>query len=226
MTRGIASPRILSAMVVSAALVAAFTATATASGADLKVGRVDKATSKALQISSLDAPADGATTSPATCERYRGAVWFLPVFVAPGTSEVSCTVPRNAKLALNLGGIICYADQETPAELEALCEQGHADTRATQTAIVDGQEIDEFAPVATGTFKVTLSEPNPLDLPAGPRNFAYVGRNVMLSGLSPGQHDIRLIHRVEQGAAEPFDVDVTYHVTVSGSAKEASKPGR
>jgi hypothetical protein len=216
--------RLVAVSTVSAASVASG-GVALAAADGVIVGRVNAATAKALTLSSLEPPAEGAITSPATCTRYKANTWLLPVWSAPGTSEVSCTVSHKAKLALNVGGIICFAGQETPAELEQVCKDGYSENRSLSSVVVDGEEIDEFAPT-TGTFKETVQEPNRAGVPAGPHTIAYVGRSVLLGGLTAGAHNIQLLHRTQPGAERAADVDITYHVTLSGSGKDADRSGR
>ena len=190
---------------------------AAAGAANAKVGvvPVDTARVKRLLKSAAEAPVvDGALTSPAKCASDGKGVWFLPVFVAPGTSEVTCNVPGGAKVVLNMGGQLCIEDDQTSrAQLPDVCKEAAADP-SLQTAIVDGNAVDEFAPTSTGTFDINLPDPNGFDLPAGKTASFYIGRNIMITGLSKGEHSIRLIYRLDAAAADQFDVDTTYHVTV------------
>jgi len=94
--------------------------------------------------------------------------------------------------------------------------QGEIDFPSVQTAIVDGNDTDEFASSPTDVFDVTLPDDNVFGLPGGPIAVAYNGRNLLIRGLGQGDHIIRLIFRLpaDPDPTNSFDVDVTYHVTI------------
>jgi hypothetical protein len=147
-------------------------------------------------------------------------VWFLQVFVGSGTADVACAVPAKTTLVLNLGGTLCSEDAVTPRNTLVQCAlQAETDIPGLQTAIVDGKTTDEFATDTTGVFDVTLPADNVFGLPAGPRGFAYAGRNLLIKGLGSGVHTIRMIFRLPPNGFQ-FDADITYHVTVGAGGDD------
>ena len=159
---------------------------------------------------------DTSMVTPATCVKDTEATYFLPLFANAGEAEVECTVPRGTRLVLNAGGLICIEDEvDTKDVLAQRCEEYLAEAPAVQAITVDGVEIDEKGAATSRVFTIDLVEPNVFDAPAGPTNVAYSGRNLTIVGLDPGTHTIRFIRREPPGAEEPFDVDITYRVTLA-----------
>jgi hypothetical protein len=161
-------------------------------------------------------PSEEGTVAPGTCVEDEDSTWFLPTFIAPGASEVTCAVPSGARLMVNSGGFLC-ADNEGMAadELVESCESDLADFPSVQAVIVDGVEVAEQGAATTGMFTLELGDENLFGAPAGPMNIVYSGRNALLSGLSDGEHTIRLMVRTEPGEdIEQYDVDLTYRITV------------
>ena len=159
----------------------------------------------------------GAGTAPAGCDapqpdRKR---FYLPVFAAPGEHELQCSVPEGRKLVVDLGGWLCAEAEDRPRDaLVERCRGEYAESPNLVAAWVDGVESAVPAASATGTFDVTLAEGNPFDLPAGPRAFAFVSKDLELDGLEPGHHTIVTYHRIVPGPGEPFDVTMRFELEV------------
>jgi hypothetical protein len=199
-------------------IILATAAVASGTGSRVRVEDVGTLRVERLLRASLEATvAPDAVVAPATCEEDRrgdGKVWFLPLFVAPGTAEVSCAVPARSWLVLNLGGSICIEDDVTPRDALVQCAiQGEIDFPSLQTALIDGKNTDEFASEPTRVFEADLPEGNVFGAPAGKTAFAYAGRNILIKGLDNGEHTIRFFFRSPPGV-DDFSVDVTYHITV------------
>jgi len=209
----------VAALIAATAIIAGTANIAVGQGSKVRVDDVGRARVERFLVWSLEAPAaPGAVVSPETCQQEsprRDKVWFLPVFIASGTADVTCAVPARSDLVLNLGGTICLEDEVTPRDSLVECAtQGEVDIPTVQTAIVDGKTTDEFATDATRVFTANLPADNGFGLPAGPRVAAYAGRNLLIQGLDKGEHTIRLIFRLPPSSEVQFDVDITYHVTV------------
>jgi hypothetical protein len=184
----------------------------------VRVEPVERERVERLLSWSISAAVPGNIVAPATCAadpEGHGRVWFMPVFINQGTAEVSCSVPARSVLVLNLGGTLCPEDDATPRNALVQCAiQYETEAPGLQTAIVDGIGTDEFASEPTGVFDVSLPADNIFGQPAGRRGFAYDGRNLMIKGLGKGGHTIRLLYQLPTIFGGPFDVDITYHVTV------------
>jgi hypothetical protein len=198
------------------ALAFSVTTVASATPAPFHVQPVGRAQVKRLLIWSLQAPVvKGESTQPTTCAKDHLSVYMLPLPAGPGTADVSCTVPTYSWLVVNVGGEVCFAKPgAAAADLVSGCQELLTKTIQTETLTVDGKPAKLSANASSGPFTVTLTDPtNPaVSLPV---TTDFEGRNVMLTGLPKGTHDIRLQAHVvaPSDPTKTADIDLTYHVT-------------
>jgi hypothetical protein len=159
-----------------------------------------------------------------------GPVFFLSG--AEGSVERSCVIPQGVHVFVPLFGSECSTVEPPPffgrdeAELrrcasEAVDHAAGIFDMSTMALIVDGETIADLTSYRTETplFRLWLPEENLLGSEQTVAESVADGYQVMLSPLSPGEHEVVITIPGPQGE-EP--VTITYTLTVvSGSNAEA-----
>lgn len=141
-----------------------------------------------------------------------GNIWLLPVSIG-GPFELSCTVPRGAKLLVTPGGWECSTAEgngETVAQLIG-CAETNIDLICCVQMLIDGQEVKNVDRWLLTTSGQTLAGPNLF----GPDPTLSVERGwfMVLHPMDEGQHEVFIYD-----AAPSFDLEfsMTFHITVTG----------
>ena len=145
-----------------------------------------------------------------------------PVFFAP-RNFAPCVVPAGMSVLVPIAGTICSTAESPPyhGDTEEELRDCAADDTDRYTGIVvhvDDQVVPDIEAYrfTSPRFTLVLPENNVLGAPAGPAQAVTDGYQIILTPLSPGEHEVTVHVELTDGTVLP---DETLRITVVESSE-------
>jgi hypothetical protein len=128
---------------------------------------------------------------PAKCDMGRSteAVYFAPIWGAPGDSSTSCTMNADQALMLSPAGLLCIEGDGDKADMACLDENWDL---TASSATIDGVDVTDLDGrlVDTEVFTADLPEGNVFEADPGPVDAIARGQVVLVEDLPVGSHTV------------------------------------